>query len=58
MLEGMQWGGVVHRNRSAPELVEPALARDRELARMFVKNFERFADSVPVGLIEAGPRSD
>jgi phosphoenolpyruvate carboxykinase (ATP) len=27
----------------------------RELARMFVKNFERFADSVPPEVIEAGP---
>ncbi len=27
----------------------------RELARMFVKNFERFADSVPAAVVEAGP---
>jgi phosphoenolpyruvate carboxykinase (ATP) len=30
----------------------------RELARMFVKNFERFADSVPAELVEAGPRPE
>lgn len=29
----------------------------RELATMFVKNFERFADSVPASVIEAGPVS-
>jgi phosphoenolpyruvate carboxykinase (ATP) len=27
----------------------------RELARMFVKNFERFADSVPSEVVAAGP---
>ena len=27
----------------------------RELARMFVKNFERFADSVPQEVVQAGP---
>ena len=27
----------------------------RELARMFVKNFERFADSVPSEVVQAGP---
>ena len=27
----------------------------RELARMFVKNFERFVDSVPTEVVEAGP---
>lgn len=27
----------------------------RELARMFVKNFERFADSVPAEVVQAGP---
>ena len=30
----------------------------RELARMFVKNFERFADSVPQEVLEAGPRPE
>jgi phosphoenolpyruvate carboxykinase (ATP) len=30
----------------------------RELARMFQKNFERFADSVPTEVLEAGPRSE
>ncbi|MFN2594968.1 MAG: phosphoenolpyruvate carboxykinase (ATP) [Actinomycetota bacterium] len=32
--------------------------RALELARMFVKNFERFADSVPAEVIAAGPRAD
>jgi phosphoenolpyruvate carboxykinase (ATP) len=30
----------------------------RELALMFQKNFERFADSVPTEVLEAGPRSE
>ena len=30
----------------------------RELARMFVKNFERFADSVPAEVVQAGPTAD
>ena len=30
----------------------------RELARMFVKNFERFVDSVPGEVVAAGPRAD
>jgi phosphoenolpyruvate carboxykinase (ATP) len=30
----------------------------RELARMFVKNFELFADSVPADVIAAGPIPD
>jgi phosphoenolpyruvate carboxykinase (ATP) len=30
----------------------------RELARMFVKNFERFRDSVPAEVLEAGPGSE
>jgi phosphoenolpyruvate carboxykinase (ATP) len=30
----------------------------RELARMFVKNFERFEDSVPREVTEAGPRAE
>jgi phosphoenolpyruvate carboxykinase (ATP) len=32
--------------------------RARELAHMFQKNFERFADSVPAEVLEAGPRSE
>jgi phosphoenolpyruvate carboxykinase (ATP) len=32
--------------------------RALELARMFVKNFERFADSVPQEVVDAGPRAD
>jgi phosphoenolpyruvate carboxykinase (ATP) len=36
-----------------------AYAEDaRQLARMFVKNFERFADSVPKEVLEAGPRPE
>ncbi len=36
---------------------DPAAYEERawELARMFVKNFERFADSVPPAVIKAGP---
>ena len=30
----------------------------RELAQMFVKNFERFADAVPPEVVKAGPRAD
>ena len=30
----------------------------RELARMFVKNFERFADSVPASVVQAGPTAE
>jgi phosphoenolpyruvate carboxykinase (ATP) len=30
----------------------------RELARMFVDNFERFADSVPPEVVKAGPHAD
>jgi len=30
----------------------------RELARMFVKNFERFAESVPAEVIKAGPSAE
>jgi phosphoenolpyruvate carboxykinase (ATP) len=30
----------------------------RELATMFVKNFERFADSVPQDVLDAGPRPE
>ncbi|HEV2754629.1 MAG TPA: phosphoenolpyruvate carboxykinase (ATP) [Actinomycetota bacterium] len=30
----------------------------RELAQMFVKNFERFVDSVPAEVVKAGPRAD
>ncbi|HEX2058314.1 MAG TPA: phosphoenolpyruvate carboxykinase (ATP), partial [Actinomycetota bacterium] len=30
----------------------------RELARMFVKNFERFVDSVPAEVVKSGPRGD
>jgi phosphoenolpyruvate carboxykinase (ATP) len=30
----------------------------RELARMFVDNFERFADSVPAEVLKAGPHAD
>jgi len=30
----------------------------RELATMFVKNFERFAESVPREVLDAGPAGD
>ncbi len=40
---------------SDPEAYED---KARELARMFVKNFERFVDSVPSEVVEAGPRAD
>ncbi|MDQ3982043.1 MAG: phosphoenolpyruvate carboxykinase (ATP), partial [Actinomycetota bacterium] len=38
---------------SDPEAYED---QARELARMFVKNFERFVDSVPPEVVDAGPR--
>jgi phosphoenolpyruvate carboxykinase (ATP) len=40
---------------SDPEAYEE---KARELAQMFVKNFERFVDSVPAEVVKAGPRAD
>jgi phosphoenolpyruvate carboxykinase (ATP) len=40
---------------SDPEAYEE---KARELAQMFVKNFERFVESVPAEVVKAGPRAD